>query len=116
MKHPHPSTDVEVDDFWYLADQWRHASTPEDIETAARALESYLATQHKTHQATLAEVVKAMLTSDKLYGFQIVVTKDLNDKRYIAGFEAGKEFMKDRIKAIAAKYSITLTDDKPPTL
>lgn len=115
MTHPHPSTDVTGEKVRDTLSFIEKLNGKEIVELE-NAIDEALTTQATTHQATLAEVVKAMLTSDKLYGFQIVVTKDLNDKRYIAGFEAGKEFMKDRIKAIAAKHSITLTDVIPPTI
>lgn len=55
----------------------------------------------------LREVIEQVLSADSLFGFLVVETPDLKDERYIKGFEAGKEFMKDRTKTIAAKHGIT---------
>lgn len=33
----------------------------------------------------------------KLYGFEVIISKDKNNKEFIKGFEAGKKFMKEEI-------------------
>ena len=33
----------------------------------------------------------------KLYGLEVVISDEKDDKKFIAGFEAGKKFMKEEI-------------------
>jgi hypothetical protein len=61
----------------------------------------------------LGEVVGEILKADVVFGFMIVETLDPKDERYIKGFEAGKEFMKIRTEAIAAKHNIDITPNTP---
>ena len=54
-----------------------------------------------THTAHLVERIEKY--AGKVFGVEVIVTPDLENKEYRAGFEAGKKFMKDQAIDIVKK-------------
>ena len=82
-------------------------------------LRKTLTTQATTHQATLAEVVKAVqivldapVTPEDIPPFP----SEESSKSARNGFITGAAWMCVQIRNVIQKHSITLTDDKPTTL